>query len=151
MKQKHESIDIPISLEGDAELPVYSSADASGADVRAHIEEDIQLKPGERILIPTGISFAIPHGYEIQVRPRSGMALKHGITVLNSPGTIDADYRGELGVILINLGSEIFTIKPGMRIAQIVVQPVFQANFILQKQFAETQRGAGGFGHTGAH
>jgi dUTP pyrophosphatase len=102
-------------------------------------------------LIPTGLRFAIPAGYEIQVRPRSGLALKHGITVLNSPGTIDADYRGEVGVILINLGKTAFEIQPGMRIAQIVLSPVSKARFVLEESLVSTSRGEGGFGHTGTH
>ena len=145
----HENIDIPILIDEGAELPAYSSPDSSGADVRAFIKQDIVLQAGASALIPTGIRFAIPHGYEIQVRPRSGLALKHGITVLNTPGTIDADYRGELGVILINHGKEAFVVKPGMRIAQIVLAPVLQANFCLNESLAFTQRGSGGFGHSG--
>jgi len=142
-------LEIPTQVEDEATLPSYSSEWASGADVRAHLKEDRILQPGESTLLPTGLKFAIPEGYEIQVRPRSGLALKHQISVLNTPGTIDADYRGELGVILINHGKEPFTITPGMRIAQLVVAPVFQANFILANELAETTRGSGGFGHTG--
>lgn len=147
----HQLIDILIITEEDAELPHYASADSSGADIKAYIKQDITLEPGATILIPTGLRFAIPHGYEIQVRPRSGLALKHGITVLNAPGTIDADYRGELGVILINHGKEAFIIKPGMRIAQIVLAPIVQAQFCLSNQLHATSRGAGGFGHTGVN
>jgi len=134
-----------------AALPEYGTAGAAGADVRAHISQDIVMQPGARLLIPTGLRFAIPPGYEIQVRPRSGLALKHGITVLNSPGTIDSDYRGELGVILIHHGSEPFVINPGMRIAQIVLAPVIRAAFISEEKLAVTARGEGGFGHTGTH
>ena len=109
------------------------------------------LEPGESLLVPTGLKFAIPEGYEIQVRPRSGLALKNQITVLNSPGTIDADYRGSVGVILINHGKKSFTITPGMRIAQIVLAPVAKAVFLREELLAVTSRGEGGFGHTGTH
>ena len=119
--------------------------------MKAHIAESMPLQAGERILIPTGLKFAIPLGYEIQVRPRSGLALKNGITVLNTPGTIDADYRGELGIILINLSQDEFVIQPGMRIAQIVLAPVVQARFISTQELSETARGVNGFGHTGTH
>src|ERR1700722_12190732 len=111
----HDIIDVPTIAEKDVQLPMYASVDASGADVRAYLKEEVTLHPGSRILIPTGLKFAIPHGFEIQIRPRSGLALKHGVTVLNTPGTIDSDYRGELQVILINLGKDIFVITPGMR------------------------------------
>ena len=151
MLTKQTDIDIKILVKPSAELPVYSSRGASGADVRAYLKEDYVLKPGASHLIPTGLHFAIPVGYEIQVRPRSGLALKHGITVLNTPGTIDADYRGELGVILINHGKEDFVITPKMRIAQIVVAPVVLANFIPEENLTETERGTNGFGHTGTH
>lgn len=142
---------VPTVVEENASLPNYASKEAAGADVRAFIEQDFVLHPGESKLIPTGLKFAIPEGYEIQVRPRSGLALKHGVTVLNSPGTIDSDYRGELGVILINHGKEPFVITPQMRIAQIVLAPVLRAAFIEQKELAVTLRGEGGFGHTGTH
>lgn len=151
MTEKHPYILIRTSSEDLDKVPSYSSLGASGADVRANINETFTLKPGCSTLIPTGLRFAIPHGYEIQVRPRSGLALKHSITVLNTPGTIDADYRGELGVILINHGKENFEITPGMRIAQIVVAPVVQAKFELCENLEETTRGSGGFGHTGLH
>lgn len=144
-------IDIPLLLEEGATPPAYASANASGADVRARLKEDLIIPPGASALVPTGLRFAIPHGYEIQVRPRSGLALKHGITVLNTPGTIDADYRGELMVILINHSKEDFIIKPEMRIAQIVLAPVVQANFCITEDLSLTLRGAGGFGHTGTH
>lgn len=147
-----KKIHIPTLAENEEFLPIYSSADAAGADARAHIKEEIVLAPGSSILIPTGLRFAIPAGFEIQVRPRSGLALKHGITVLNTPGTIDADYRGEVGIILINHGKSGFTIVPGMRIAQFVVAEVIQAAFFLSDEALETTaRGAGGFGHTGIH
>ena len=151
MTSSPNSIELPIILTEGAELPVYASVDASGADVKAFIDTDIILTPGASKLIPTGIRMAIPKGYEIQVRPRSGLALKHGITVLNTPGTIDADYRGEVGIILINHGKEEFTITPGMRIAQLVLAPIVQAFFCLSGELSATQRGSGGFGHTGVN
>lgn len=144
-----QTIEIPILSEDPAHVPIYSSQGACGADVRAFIKEPIELAPNHSVLVPTGLRFAIPSGYEIQVRPRSGLALKNLITVLNSPGTIDPDYRGELKIILINHGSETFTIQPGMRIAQIVVAPTVQAKFILSESLSSTERGDGGFGHTG--
>lgn len=143
--------DILTLAEDLVELPSYASEEAAGADVRAFIEEEMTLAPGTSALIPTGLRFAIPKGFEIQVRPRSGLALKHGVTVLNSPGTIDADYRGELGIILINHGQAPFVIKPGMRIAQIILSPVVQANFVIADVLLATTRGSGGFGHTGVH
>ncbi|MCB1081989.1 MAG: dUTP diphosphatase [Chlamydiia bacterium] len=143
--------DVPTQLEEGAELPSYGSSEAAGADVRAFITEDVILAPGESRLIPTGLRFAIPQGYEIQVRPRSGLALKHGITVLNTPGTIDSDYRGEVGVILINHGKNAFTITPNMRIAQLVFAPVVQASYKEERCLSATKRGEGGFGHTGTH
>lgn len=146
----HPSIQIPTSTgEDDLPLPEYASEGASGADVRAHIPEPLVLEPGACILVPTGLSFEIPAGYEIQVRPRSGLALKHQVSVLNTPGTIDADYRGELKVILINHGKKSFLIEPGMRIAQLVVAPVVQAEFVPLAALSSTARGAGGFGHSG--
>lgn len=147
----HENLNIPIFTEEAAEVPTYASTGASGADVRAFLKEDIVLSAGSSTLVPTGLKFEIPMGYEIQVRPRSGLALKNQITVLNTPGTIDADYRGELGIILINHGKEPFIIKPGMRIAQIVLTPVLQANFVRASAVGATTRGSGGFGHTGTH
>ncbi len=132
-------------------LPTYGSELAAGADVRANIKSDIVLLQGESQLVPTGLKFAIPEGYEIQVRPRSGLALKNQITVLNTPGTIDADYRGEVGVILINHGKKPFIITSGMRIAQIVLAPVARARFVQKQMLAVTSRGEGGFGHTGTH
>ena len=143
------SIPIPVILEDDVSAPVYSSEHAAGADIKANIKEPITLQPGQRALIPTGIKVAIPYGFEIQVRPRSGLALKNGISVLNTPGTIDSDYRGEIGVILINLGHEPFTVEPAMRIAQIVLAPVFHAHFTIAEELTATVRGHGGFGHTG--
>ena len=132
-----------------AVVPEYKTAGAAGADVCACIPEKITIAPGKRALVGTGLFFEIPQGYEIQVRPRSGLAAKNGITVLNTPGTIDSDYRGEVKVILINLGKEDFTINNGDRIAQIIASPVIQADFILTQTLSETERGEGGFGSTG--
>lgn len=146
-----QSISVPTVLDKEAQLPTYGSKEAAGADIRAHIQKEITLNPGEIKLIPTGLRFAIPEGYEIQIRPRSGLAIKHGVTVLNAPGTIDSDYRGEVGVILINHGKEPFTITPKMRIAQVIFTPVYRANFIAKETLITTERGEGGFGHTGTH
>ena len=133
-------------------LPAYESAGAAGADLRANLPEGpVTLAPGARTLISTGLHMAIPQGFEVQIRPRSGLALKHGITLINGPGTIDSDYRGILGVIMGNMGQEAFTVEHGMRIAQMVVAPVVQAGFDLADSLDETPRGAGGFGSTGAH
>ena len=142
-------IDILTLNTGHQELPNYVTSQSAGADLRANIEEPITLKPLERKLIPTGMHIELPEGYEAQVRPRSGLALKHGLTVLNTPGTIDADYRGEIGVILINLSNEPFTINDGDRIAQMVIAKHEQGNFIPVNKLIETERGTGGFGHTG--
>jgi dUTP pyrophosphatase len=144
-------IPVPLQVENEELIPIYSTEGASGADIRAHIEVPRVLEAGSISIIPTGVRVAVPKGYEIQVRPRSGLAAKNGITVLNTPGTIDADYRGEICVIMINLGKSSFTVTPGMRIAQIVLAPVCQAEFVLMPQLAETARGTGGFGHTGTH
>ena len=132
-------------------LPAYETEGAAGMDLRAAVAEDapVTLQPGERQMIPTGLSMAIPEGYEVQVRPRSGLAAKHGLTCLNSPGTVDSDYRGELKVILINLGQDAFVVKRGERIAQMVVAPVTRASFAEVETLPETQRGEGGFGSTG--
>jgi dUTP pyrophosphatase len=134
-------------------LPVYASAGAAGADLRANFPAEaragLTLAPGARALVPTGLRLAIPEGYEVQLRPRSGLALKHGITLPNSPGTIDSDYRGPLGVIVMNAGAEPFHIEHGMRIAQMIVAPVVQATFELVDALDETARGQGGFGSTG--
>jgi dUTP pyrophosphatase len=133
------------------QLPAYETALSAGMDLRAALPEDepVILQPGARHLTSTGLTIALPPGYEAQVRPRSGLALKHGITCLNSPGTVDADYRGELKVILVNLGQEAFTIKRGERIAQMVIAPVTQAAWEVVETLDETARGAGGFGSTG--
>ncbi len=136
-------------LHPDAKIPEYMTELAAGMDVCALLEETLLLEPGHRSLVPTGLAFAIPPGYEMQVRPRSGLAIKHGIALVNSPGTIDADYRGEVSIILINHGLESFTINSGDRIAQLIVAPVSQANFVEVLDLDETNRGAGGFGHTG--
>ena len=130
-------------------LPEYATNGSSGMDIRAHLEEAVSLVPLERTLIPTGLFVEIPEGYEIQVRPRSGLAIKQGITCLNTPGTIDADYRGEIKVILINLSNEVQTIQHGDRIAQMVFQKVEKINWQPVTDINETERGAGGFGHTG--
>lgn len=143
-----DQVEIPILTDVE-QLPEYASAEASGADVRANLANPISLSPGRSALIPTGLYFEIPRGYEIQVRPRSGLALKYSVTVLNTPGTIDADYRGELKVILINHGQKEFLVEPGMRIAQIVVASVTQGRFIRVETLAASERGSGGFGHTG--
>lgn len=131
------------------ELPAYQSRGASGFDVRACLERPVVLKPGERELIPTGLSFEIPEGFEIQARPRSGWALKQGMSLLNTPGTIDADYRGEVKIILVNLGQEPVEIKDQERIAQLVVCPVLQVDLEEVHELSDTVRGAGGFGSTG--
>ena len=133
----------------DIPLPAYMTAHASGMDVCAAVFEDAVLKSGERKLIPTGFSIALPTGYEAQMRPRSGLAVKHGIAMVNSPGTIDADYRGEIKIILINLGDEPFTITRGMRIAQMVIQKVPKCELIEVDHLDETPRNSGGFGHSG--
>jgi dUTP pyrophosphatase len=132
-------------------LPHYATPGAAGADLRANRPDrgSLDLAPGARVLVPTGLRLAIPEGYEVQIRPRSGLALKHGITLPNSPGTIDSDYRGALGVIVMNAGSEPFTIAHGDRIAQMVVAPVIRAGFAEAETLPETARGAGGFGSTG--
>ena len=134
---------------GHQPLPQYATPQSAGMDLRANIEEPITLHPMERRLIPTGLFIALPPGYEAQVRPRSGLALKKGITVLNSPGTIDADYRGEIGVLLINLSQEDFVVNDGERIAQMVIASHEQGEFVVTEQLDETERGAGGYGHTG--
>lgn len=142
-------VDIKIIANKGAVVPCYKTAGAAGADVCALLSDKVVLKPGERTILPTGLFFEIPQGYEIQVRPRSGLAAKNGVTVLNTPGTIDSDYRGELKVILINLGDSDFEISSGDRIAQIVVAPVTLGNFIQVESISETERGTGGFGSTG--
>ena len=140
---------VKVINKGHQPLPAYATPQSAGLDLRANLESPVVLQPMERRLIPTGLYIALPPGYEAQVRPRSGLALKHGITVLNSPGTIDADYRGEVGVLLINLSDKAFTINDGERIAQMVVARHEQAAFEPVEVLDETERGAGGYGHTG--
>ena len=134
----------------DLPLPDYATLDSAGLDLMAAIDVPKTLAPGERALVPTGLAIALPRGFEAQVRPRSGLALKDGITVLNSPGTVDADYRGEVGVVLINLGDRPFEVSRGMRIAQMIVAPVTQLVWQEQEELSETARGTGGYGSTGA-
>lgn len=142
-------IQIKVVNRGHQQLPAYATPQSAGMDLRANIESPITLHPMERRLIPTGLHIALPEGYEAQIRPRSGLALKHGLTVLNSPGTIDADYRGEIGVLLINLSQDDFVINDGERIAQMVIARHEQANFIVVEELDQTERGEGGYGHTG--
>ncbi|MCR5606376.1 MAG: dUTP diphosphatase [Treponema sp.] len=132
-----------------AKMPAYQTAGSAGADVCARVDKDIVIHHGEHVLVPTGLSFEIPFGYEIQVRPRSGLAAKFGVTVLNAPGTIDSDYRGEVKVILINHGKDDFVIHDGDRIAQLVIASVVQASFVSVDSISDTERGVGGFGSTG--
>ncbi|MEK9830090.1 MAG: dUTP diphosphatase [Schleiferiaceae bacterium] len=142
-------MDIQIVNRSNNPLPEFATVDIAGMDLRAHLEAPVTLEPGERRLIPTGLHIALPQGLEAQVRPRSGLAYKHGITVLNSPGTIDADYRGDVGVILINHGQEAFEVAPGDRIAQLVVARYERFDWTPVETLDETVRGAGGFGHSG--
>ena len=140
---------VKIINRGRQPLPTYATALSAGMDLRANIDKDITLLPMQRQLVPTGLHIALPEGYEAQIRPRSGLALKHGITVLNTPGTVDADYRGEIMVLLINFSNEPFVVKDGERIAQMIVAKHEQVSFELTETLDETERGAGGFGHTG--
>ena len=142
-------VKIKIVNRGRQQLPAYATELSAGMDLRANIDESITLNLMERRIIPTGLYIALPPGYEAQVRPRSGLALKHGITVLNSPGTIDADYRGEIGVLLVNLSTEPFVITEGERIAQMVIARHEQGQFEVVEQLDQTERGEGGYGHTG--
>ena len=144
-----QSISINIINNSSNPLPAYETEGSSGMDLRADLQEPVNLAPMQRALIPTGLFIELPFGYEAQVRPRSGLAIKHGITCLNSPGTVDSDYRGELKVILINLSGEAFTIQHGERIAQMIIQPVVKAELKVVNVLNESKRGAGGFGHTG--
>ena len=139
----------PLAHFGDLALPHFETALAAGADLRAALEADMTLAPGARALVPTGFAMALPAGYEAQIRPRSGLAYKHGITCLNTPGTIDADYRGEVKVLLINHGTDAFTITRGERIAQMVIAPITQPAFVSVETLDDTVRGEGGFGSTG--
>ncbi len=145
---------IPVKIkrvhrENDLPLPAYESEGSSGMDIRAYVKEPVVLKPGEKKLISTGLAVSIPPGYEAQIRPRSGLAFHYGIGMVNSPGTIDSDYRGEIGIILINWGSEPFTIKRGDRIAQMIITRVYRADLVETDDLDATSRGQGGFGHTG--
>lgn len=149
MSASKTPIVIPIRNNSTNELPSYATSLAAGMDIRAFLQEPIKLRPMQRALIPTGLFVELPEGYEAQIRPRSGLALKSGITVLNSPGTIDADYRGEIGVILINLSDQCFEIQSGDRIAQMIIAPVSTVQWTEQSELSETERGDGGFGHTG--
>jgi dUTP pyrophosphatase len=142
-------IKIKVVNHGHQQLPAYATPQSAGMDLRANLEEPITLHPLERRLIPTGLHIALPEGYEAQVRPRSGLALKHGLTVLNTPGTIDADYRGEIGVVLINLSQQDFVVNDGERIAQMVIARHEQGDFVVVEELDETERGEGGYGHTG--
>lgn len=142
-------IKINVVNRGHQQLPVYATPQSAGMDLRANIEEPIIIKPLERKLIGTGLHIALPEGYEAQIRPRSGLALKHGLTVLNSPGTVDADYRGEVMVLLVNLSDKDFVVNDGERIAQMVIAKHEQGDFIEVEVLDETERGEGGYGHTG--
>ena len=142
-------VKIKIVNRGSQQLPAYATPESAGMDLRANVAEPGVLRPLERRIIPTGLYMALPPGYEAQVRPRSGLAFKHGVTVLNSPGTIDSDYRGELGVLLVNLSNEDFTIQAGERIAQMVIARHEQGEFVEVEELDDTERGAGGYGHTG--
>lgn len=142
-------VKIKIVNRGGQQLPAYATPQSAGMDLRANIAEPITLHPMERRIVPTGLYIALPPGYEAQVRPRSGLALKHGITVLNSPGTIDSDYRGEIGVLLVNLSTDDFTITAGERIAQMVIARHEQGEFEVVDELDNTERGTGGYGHTG--
>lgn len=142
-------VEIKVVNKGHQPLPTYATGQSAGMDLRANIEEPIVLHPMERTLVPTGLHIALPVGFEAQIRPRSGLALKKGITVLNSPGTVDADYRGEIMVLLINFSTEDFVINDGERIAQMIIARHEQAQFVTVEELDETERGVGGYGHTG--
>jgi dUTP pyrophosphatase len=144
-----EKIEIRIKTGDSAQLPQYQTLYSAGMDLHASLDSAMRIEPGARVLVPTGLYMEIPPGFEGQVRPRSGLALKYGITVLNSPGTIDSDYRGEVKVLLINHGSEAFDINPGERIAQLIVAPFARVQWIPVQELDETERGAGGYGSTG--
>lgn len=146
---KKDNVKIKVVNKGSQPLPKYETINSAGMDLRANIEDGIVIRPLDRALIPTGLYIALPEGYEAQIRPRSGLALKKGITCLNTPGTIDADYRGEICVILANISNEDFVVNPGDRIAQMVINKVEHAEFELVEELDETERGEGGFGHTG--
>ena len=142
-------VQIKVVNKGNQPLPKYQTSQSAGMDLRANIDAPVLLKPLDRKLIPTGLHIALPEGYEAQIRPRSGLAIKKGITVMNTPGTIDPDYRGDVGVILVNISNEDFVIQPGERIAQMVINKFEQAEFEVVEELDETERGEGGFGHTG--
>ena len=142
-------IEVKIINKGHQPLPAYATPQSAGMDIRANIDAPVTLRPLERKLVPTGLYMALPEGYEAQIRPRSGLALKHGLTVLNSPGTIDSDYRGEVMVLLVNLSGDDFTVNDGERIAQMVIARHETARFETVSQLDDTERGAGGYGHTG--
>lgn len=144
-----EKITVNIINSSGNPLPAYETEGSAGMDLRAALDEPVVLAPLQRAMIPTGLRIALPQGYECQIRPRSGLAAKHGITVLNSPGTIDADYRGEIKVILVNLSNEPFTINPGERVCQMVISRYSRAEWVQVETLDETERGSGGFGHTG--
>ena len=148
MIKVQKMIKVQIVNKGKQQIPAYATPQSAGVDLRANIDKPILLQSLDRVLIPTGLHIALPEGYEAQVRPRSGLAIKHGITCLNTPGTIDADYRGDVGVILINLSSKQFTINPGDRIAQMVINKFEQIEWELVNELSETERGEGGFGST---
>lgn len=156
MEPGHRGFDVQVQIRTvagaeDLPLPQQATRDAAGIDLRARVDEVLTLHPGGRYRVPTGIAIALPPGFEAQVRPRSGLAWKHGLTLLNSPGTIDADYRGEIQVILIHHGDQLFTVRRGDRIAQLVVQRLPTVRWCAVEELSETERGAGGFGHTGDH
>ena len=144
-----KKIQLKIKLEDGAVMPQYQTEHAAGFDVNANVKEPVTIRPGERMLIPTGLKMAIPPGYEAQVRPRSGLAIKQGISIVNTPGTVDADYRGEIGIILINHGKEDFIVNPKDRIAQIIINKVEHPELLQAEELDETKRGEGGFGSTG--
>jgi dUTP pyrophosphatase len=146
-----KKVPIPIHVLDEEFIPGYATPFASGCDARASLTAPMTIAPGQSALIPTGIKVALPEGFEIQVRPRSGFAAKNQVTVLNTPGTIDSDYRGEICIILINHGKQDFIVTPKMRIAQLVLSPVIQAEFVRQESLSETSRGEGRFGHTGSN
>ena len=148
-KSWFEMVKIQVVNRGRQQLPAYATKQSAGMDLRANLDEPVTLHPLERKLIPTGLYIALPEGYEAQVRPRSGLALKHGVTVLNTPGTIDADYRGEIGVVLINLSQQDFVVNDGERIAQLVIARCEQGELLSVDVLDETERGSGGYGHTG--
>jgi len=142
-------IPVKIKTDKEAKIPEYQTQGSAGADIFAHLEEPVIIEPGKTILVPTGTYIEVPEGYEAQIRPRSGLALKHGLTLLNTPGTIDSDYRGEVKIIVTNFGNEPFTITDKMRIAQMVFNKVYRGHFILENSLSETERNKGGFGHSG--